>query len=178
MGVALERGGSSKLEPRQDNKRSICMNTTETIMNEISCNQGRRADVRAATRQVGGAASKTPSHAYHRTSGLGGRAWMKQDNLLGFERINYCTNRFQPAQARNEAAVMKVKHEQGVGLGTVYYTIYEIYEIYVYFSYIRNVRYTTAQRSYISYINVGENNPPNVSRRQEPEPSPIMAWLL
>ena len=69
-------------------------------------------------------------------------------------------------------------HRSPLGLGTVYYTIYEIYEIYVYFSYIRNIRYTTAQRSYISYIKVGENYPPNVSRRQEPEPSPIMAWLL
>jgi hypothetical protein len=86
------------------------MNITEMIMNEMQCNQGRRADARAAQRQVGGAEGglfrkHQATLVNHRTSQTEGHAWMNQDTLTGLGQINYCTNSIQTAQARNEAAV-------------------------------------------------------------------------
>ncbi len=82
------------------------MNITEMIMNEMHCNQGRRADARDV-KQHAARRQNITSHTYHGTSQLGGRAWMSHD-IFGLERISNCTNSIQTAQARNEAAVMKV----------------------------------------------------------------------
>jgi hypothetical protein len=55
VGVALESGGSSELEPRLDNKRTICMK-------RLRCNhvQGSLADGRVAKQQEGKLAYKKP----------------------------------------------------------------------------------------------------------------------
>ncbi len=63
VGVALERGGSSKLEPRLDHKRTICMIKTDVIMKKVYCDEVRLADARVARQQTG----KAPKAVYKKS---------------------------------------------------------------------------------------------------------------